>query len=301
MLIWEIFYSYQVGQNMVVRFKCKCGKSLKAPDEYIGKKVSCSKCDQVMRVPEKEDSLSESEEKPKKRVPKKQLQEFTLPPLSEVRKPEEVMAESSSSTPSSVIVEDSACSNIAQQMLKKKSSHKTNDPYQSGHGDSASTASKPEKQSGISKWMKENKHAAEAIKYNARLIIPGAAVVVVVCLGLYWIMTAMVGTTEHPPLEQISGIVTLDDKPLPHAEVVFVPQDEWKEDKIPAQSEGFTDDQGHFELSYLKGLKGAAMGTHVVRIFSTETQIPIIYNVKSILTYDVKGSDSHAEFKLVSR
>lgn len=289
---------------MVVRFKCECGKSLKAPDEYIGKKVSCSKCDHIMRVPDQDQAdqdPSPSEKKAKNRISKKQPQEFNLPPLSEVRKPEEVMAERSSSTPSSVIVEDSACSNIAQQMLKKKSSRKQNDSNQDGHSGSTQADRKPAQESGVSKWMKENKHATEAIKYNAKLILPGAAGVLIVCFGLYWLMTAMVGTTDHPPLEQISGIVTLDDKPLPHAEIVFVPQEEWKTDKKPAQSEGFTDDQGHFELSYLKGLKGAAPGKHEVRIFSSETQIPIIYNVQSVLTYDVQGNDDHAEFKLVSK
>ncbi|AQT69231.1 hypothetical protein STSP2_02420 [Anaerohalosphaera lusitana] len=36
----------------MIKFKCsKCSTSLKAPDEYAGKKVRCNKCKKVIAIP----------------------------------------------------------------------------------------------------------------------------------------------------------------------------------------------------------------------------------------------------------
>lgn len=37
--------------NRLIRFRCKCGKKLKATHDIIGKKVKCTRCDKVHRVP----------------------------------------------------------------------------------------------------------------------------------------------------------------------------------------------------------------------------------------------------------
>lgn len=280
---------------MVIRFTCKCGKSLKAPDEYIGKKVECSKCKTILRVPE-EDQPETTKKKKSKTPVHIHEQELSLPPLSEVRSREEVLSEKSSSAP---VAEAPASSNIAQQLLRKSGSKHNNE---TGNPDDHSAAKvKPDQnKTGVSKWLDENKSFAEYLKYNAKRIIPGFIGVIILCYGLYAIMSASLKTVGHPPLETVSGTITLDDKPLPHAEVIFIPQDEWKEDHKPSDSRGFTDDQGKFELQYLKDLPGAALGKHIVRIISSETNIPIIYNVKTVLTYEVKDGTNNAEFKLVS-
>tara|TARA_R110002111_G_scaffold257026_1_gene324928 strand:- start:66960 stop:67790 length:831 start_codon:yes stop_codon:yes gene_type:complete len=276
---------------MVIRFLCKCGKSLKAPDEYIGKKVACSKCNNIMKVPE-QDQVITAEKKSKRPAAAFHDQQVSLPPLSEIRSKEEILAEKSSAPNP----EESASSNLAKQLLRQSSSLETDKPDASHP-----KRELPPKKSGIKNWLDENKSFKEYCKYNAKLILPGAAGVIVLCFGLYYLMSAMVKTVDHPPLEMVSGIVTLDDKPLPHAEVIFIPQEDWKEDQKPAQSVGVTDEQGKFVLSYSKDLKGAALGKHAVRIFSSETIIPIIYNVKTVLTYEVKNSDNNPDFKLVSR
>ncbi len=285
---------------MVVRFLCKCGKNLKAPDEYIGKKVSCSKCGEILRVPD-EDQAPKAKKKSKPPVKTYKSQEVSLPPLSEVRKPEEVMAEKSSSpTP-----EESASSNIAQQMLRPSDPVETEEPLDAGF---SKPATKPpakkstgHKQFGEQKKSKKKDATTEANKYFVKMVLGGGAGVLIVCYGLYAIMTSMVSTTERPPLESISGIITLDDKPLPRAEVRFIPQDEWKNEKKPSSSFGITDEQGKFELIYSKDAKGAAVGNHIIQIFSQEQKIPIIYNVKTVLKYEVKGSDDNVELKLISK
>jgi hypothetical protein len=276
---------------MVIRFSCKCGKGLKAPDEYIGKKVACSKCNNIMKVPEQDQTVT-AEKKSKRPAATFHDQQVSLPPLSEIRSKAEILAEKSSE-PSP---EESASSNLAKELLRKSSSREIEKT------DASKSKNEPPKEkSGIKNWLDQNKSFTEYCKYNAKLILPGAAGVLVLCFGLYYIMSSMVKTVDHPALEMVSGIITLDDKPLPHAEVVFIPQADWKEDQKPAQSVGFTDEQGKFVLAYSKDLKGAATGKHAVRIFSTETSVPIIYNVKTVLTYEVKDSDNNADFKLVSR
>jgi hypothetical protein len=264
---------------MAVRFLCKCGKSLKAPDEYIGKKVVCSKCNNTMVVPEKDETIPL--EKASKR-PALQDQEISMPPLSEVRSREEILAEKSLISRSAV--PDS--SNMALQLLKSKKK--------------VSEEQEVEK-TGIKRVLDENKLAVEYFKYNAKIILPSVAAVIVVCFGLYSLMSSMVKTVDHPPLEIVNGIVTLDDEPLPHAEVTFVPQDEWKPDATPAESVGFTDEEGRFELIYSKDLKGASIGHHIVRIFSSEKNVPVNYNVRSSLEYTVKEGTNNPEFKLISK
>jgi len=284
---------------MVVRFVCKCGKSLKAPDEYIGKKVSCSKCGEISKVPKKEKS---SEPKKKSKPASKTLlnQEHVLPPLSEVRSRDEVMADKSPTTPTTPS-EVTASSNIANQLLHKTGSQ---DDVKTGDPGSPSSKKKDKKNKPIpddSKWSEEKKYLKEYSKYYGKMILPGAVAVIIICFGLYSLMNAMVSTVDHPVMGTVTGTVMLDDKPLPRAEITFVPQDEWKEDKIPAQSVGFTDDQGKFELTYSKGLKGAAVGNHFVRILSYEKMVPTIYNINSVLKYEVKEGSNTADFNLVSK
>ncbi len=229
-------------------------------------------------VPEKSEAVAAGETSKRAAINR----EVSLPPLSELRSQEEVRREKPS-TPSSAA---SDTSNIAYQLLKSKK--------------------KPEDQladerTGVKKLLDDNKNAVEYFKYNAKIILPSAAAVLVACIGLYWLMSSMMTTVEHPPLEVVTGTVTLDGQPLPHAVVTFVPQDEWKPDELPAESIGVTDKEGKFELEYAKDLKGAALGNYFVRIMSSETNIPTQYNVKSELKFTVKEGTNDPEFKLLSK
>ena len=239
-----------------------------------------------MTVPEKSEAKVSEKSKP---VPAGKMrqhaanQEISLPPLSEIRSSEEILAEKKTSTPTSTSA-TSDTSNIAYQLLKSKKKDEA-----------------AEETTGVKKLLDENKNTVEYFKHNAKIILLGAAAVLVVCFGLYSLMSSMMGTVDHPPLEIVTGIVTLDGQPLPHAEVTFIPQDEWKPDETPAESVGVTDKEGKFELFYTKDLKGAAVGNYFVRIFSSEKNIPSNYNVQSELKYTVKAGSNNAEFKLLSK
>jgi hypothetical protein len=115
----------------------------------------------------------------------------------------------------------------------------------------------------------------------------------------------------------VSGRVTLDDKPVPNAMVIFEPLANEK-DPGPG-SQGRTDQNGRFTLETMTGAKsGALVGPHRVRITLYEGEeevpssgsdmkfrrriIPDEYNARSTLTFDVPpGGSTEANFDLKSR
>ena len=110
------------------------------------------------------------------------------------------------------------------------------------------------------------------------------------------------GNSERPALGLVHGRVTLDGHPLKGAFVGFQPKDKGRE------SFGHTDENGEYELTYLRDIKGAAVGENFVRITTeknndpkTET-VPLKYNKQTTLDFDVKaGENSPANFDLQSK
>lgn len=109
-----------------------------------------------------------------------------------------------------------------------------------------------------------------------------------------------------PPLGKVSGQVTLDGKPLPGADVFFVPES-------GIQSYGRTDEQGFYKLSYVskKGREaGAVIGKHRVSINTLSPQrdigapppktIPPCYNTQTTLVAEVKPGTNQFDFSLKS-
>tara|TARA_R110002111_G_scaffold177322_1_gene243432 strand:+ start:69724 stop:70092 length:369 start_codon:yes stop_codon:yes gene_type:complete len=93
------------------------------------------------------------------------------------------------------------------------------------------------------------------------------------------------GGTDLPELTPVSGVITLQGKPLPGAQVTFVPQS-------GRPSNGSTDAEGRYELYYKAGVPGAVSGKHTVQITVEEnmelpknkqTVIPAKYNTRSTL------------------
>lgn len=82
------------------------------------------------------------------------------------------------------------------------------------------------------------------------------AVVVVVFVGC--------GRSDLPELGTVSGTLTLDGKPLPHAIVNFTPTE-------GRPSRGETDDEGQYTLMYLTDARGALVGQHKVTVTLTVT------------------------------
>lgn len=112
--------------------------------------------------------------------------------------------------------------------------------------------------------------------------------------------------SDRPELGGVTGIVTLDDKPLPGVTVMFTP-------KHGRSSMTLTDERGHYELSYLWDTKGATLGRHTVSVSAAQedddlgarspqvrAQIPDRYNTKTTLTAEVQAGDNTIDILLVS-
>ncbi len=119
------------------------------------------------------------------------------------------------------------------------------------------------------------------------------------------------GGSDSPPLGTVSGVVTLDDKPLANAEVTFQP------DKGRA-SVGQTDSDGNYTLAYTGSANGALIGSHrvvitsAVEAFSDESGegkdrearpeiLPPNYNTKTTLDAEVKAGANSIDFPLSSK
>ncbi len=119
--------------------------------------------------------------------------------------------------------------------------------------------------------------------------------IVAMCVPLL-IMSGCGGHGNRPPLGTVHGTVTLDGKPLPRAIVAFQPID-------PARtSTGITDDDGKYELIYIRQDKGAKVGAHRVRISAAKADksplLPPRYNIESVLKAEVRPGDNTLDFSL---
>lgn len=109
-------------------------------------------------------------------------------------------------------------------------------------------------------------------------------------------------SAEMPELAPVSGVVTLDGQPLDNVSVVFVSE------KGQVAS-GTTDAEGHYELTFRDGEKGAEIGKNTVRIKTVldappppgyRDPIPAKYNAASQLTVEVKPESNTHDFALTS-
>ena len=121
--------------------------------------------------------------------------------------------------------------------------------------------------------------------------------------------------TKGYDLAPVSGVVTLDGKPIPGTLVNFQPVG--KDGKVPGPgSTGRCDEAGRYSLKTIRDDPGAVVGTHRVRIYSFSPESPVSqdsgvglpkeqfpnrYNYDSSLTFDVESSGSEAaDFKLTA-
>lgn len=130
------------------------------------------------------------------------------------------------------------------------------------------------------------------------------------------VVVLLSGCGEHE-LAPVSGVVTLDGKPLVRGVVNFQPMGGENENPGPG-STGITDEKGRFvlKLNTPEGSEGALVGEHRVSISSRNAEgtngeksdprmtvelVPSRYNVRSILTYPVpaEGTDK-ADFVLTT-
>ena len=99
----------------------------------------------------------------------------------------------------------------------------------------------------------------------------------------------------------MKGRITLDGRPLEMVDVVFQPNN----GDPPSTSR--TDASGNYEMMYKRGMMGARVGEHTVRIAYTSNivanppNIPPKYNTASELRREIKsGEDNVFDFELKS-
>ena len=68
------------------------------------------------------------------------------------------------------------------------------------------------------------------------------------------------GGSDHPEVGHVTGVVTVDGKPLNNAIVNFTPQTAGR------ASTGLTDEEGRYELLYTADVSGAVIGAHNVTL-----------------------------------
>jgi hypothetical protein len=117
---------------------------------------------------------------------------------------------------------------------------------------------------------------------------------------------------DLPPLEEVTGTVTLDGNPLPRGTVQFVP-DPADGAELPS-GVGEIDEQGRYVI-FTAGVKGAVVGRHMVGVVAQEevdlnqtswapSLIPEGYNdpMNSGLVVEVEADETNVhDLPLVSR
>jgi hypothetical protein len=160
-------------------------------------------------------------------------------------------------------------------------------------------ASKPSQKSGRQRGEEATLTFSEFLSQNGKRIGLPAAGVLVACLVLYFVSSSVFNDKpKYPPLFPVSGIVTLNGKPLADAQVTFRSQEALISDaKIkPGASHGQTDSDGRYSLDYKTDVPGAVTGFHLVEINKIgpdgiET-LPAKFHIKTDFKIEVKADQA---------
>jgi hypothetical protein len=117
-------------------------------------------------------------------------------------------------------------------------------------------------------------------------------------------MTLSFGCGGNTELASVTGKITLDDKPLADAFVVFSPT------SAGTTSYGRTSSTGEYEMMFSDREKGAWVGENIVRITTGDVGtgssgakkeiLPSIYNANSTLRQTVEKKANRFDFELKS-
>jgi hypothetical protein len=110
------------------------------------------------------------------------------------------------------------------------------------------------------------------------------------------------GGSRGPQVGKVQGVVTLDGKPLPKAQVEFLPQS-----GRPSMAE--TGEDGSYRLQYTVDQEGALVGPHTVKIHTAipgrvgydKELVPDRYHAKTELKAEVKSGSNKLDFDLTSK
>ena len=232
---------------MSIRFACRCGKKLKAPDDKIGRKILCPECGSPVTVPD-----------------------------------------SSTVTVATVAA---GASDTATDLLRG-TGEKGKKPRPHVAFDDGS----PDTETGYD-------YVATA-KQFVLTVVPGIALIVLICGGAYLISSAIMSSTpDHPDLAEVTGTVTLDGVPLVGANVEFRPDAGREAGSKIGASTGLTDKEGRYTLEFVRDIEGAALGRHEVLIRARDARgrlLPPEYNSQTELTADVVEGENDIPFDLTS-
>ncbi len=122
---------------------------------------------------------------------------------------------------------------------------------------------------------------------------------VVVCIGCCLSVICGCGSGDRPELGKVTGVVTLDGKPLASVNVLFKPD-------IGRAAGAVTDADGRYELIYLNGVPGCKVGpNHVTFDWPPEAEnvpaIPAKYTGADGYKVDVKAGGNKFDFPLDSK
>ena len=106
------------------------------------------------------------------------------------------------------------------------------------------------------------------------------------------------GSSDQPELGYVSGVVTLDGKPVAGVNVVFKPD-------VGRAAAANTDAEGSFTLQYLDGVEGCKVGPNTVSFdwppgSTNAVGIPAKYNGAEAFKFDVKSGSNTFELTMVS-
>jgi major membrane immunogen (membrane-anchored lipoprotein) len=109
----------------------------------------------------------------------------------------------------------------------------------------------------------------------------------------------LVGCSKNDDLSEVTGVVTLDDRPLADAMIVFSPVGNG------TTSYGRSDSEGKYRMLFRDNEYGAWLGENIVRITTFDLggkkeQVPIVYNSRSTLKVEVKPGENVHNFQLKS-
>ena len=147
---------------------------------------------------------------------------------------------------------------------------------------------------------------------NPKQTAPNATYVASAALAILF----AVGCRDEYPAAPVSGVVTLDGKPLTGAKIGFEPIRDGGSTLVGPGAYGKTNGEGRYELKTLLGDDGATIGRNRVWIrtyraggseeggFSPparKEEVPLRYNERSELVFEVppKGAED-ADFELVT-
>jgi hypothetical protein len=101
-------------------------------------------------------------------------------------------------------------------------------------------------------------------------------------------------------LAPVSGRVNVDGQPMENVDVTFQP------DEMRPASYGRTDRDGHYELGYKRGVQGALLGQHTVRITVERSLVPnpphiaAQFNSQSTLRREVNAGKNEFDFDVTT-